>query len=48
MLEEEQNQMWTGLPLRLIELVVRLVLAEGVEVEDALDEVLAEHFWVLL
>lgn len=36
------------LPLGLRELVVRLVLAVGVEVEDALDEVLAEHFRVLL
>lgn len=30
------------------ELVVGLVLAVGVEVEDALDEVLVQHFWVLL
>lgn len=36
------------LPLTLRELVVGLVLGVGVEVEDALDEMLAEHFWVLL
>lgn len=30
------------------ELVVRLVFTVGIEVENALDEVLAEHFWVLL
>lgn len=30
------------------ELVVGLVFVIGVEVEDALNEVLAEHFWVLL
>lgn len=29
------------------ELVVGLVFGVGVEVEDALDKVLAEHFWVL-
>lgn len=36
------------LPLTLRKLVVQLVFAVGVEVEDALNEVLAEHFWVLL
>lgn len=35
-------------PLTLGELVVGLVFAVGVEVEDALDEVLAEHLRVLL
>lgn len=36
------------LPVSLRELVVGLVFAVGVEVENALDEVLAEHLWVLL
>ena len=36
------------LPLTLRELVVGLVFVVGIEVEDALDEVHAEHFWVLL
>lgn len=48
MIKERQHQTSSGLPLGLRELVVRLVFAVGVEVEDALDEVLAEHFWVLL
>lgn len=38
----------TSSPLTLSELVVGLVLVVGVEVEDALDEVLAEHLRVLL
>lgn len=36
------------LPLTLRELVVRLVFVVGIKVEDALDEVHAEHFRVLL
>lgn len=36
------------LPLTLRKLVVGLVFVVGVEVEDALNEVLAEHFFVLL
>lgn len=36
------------IPLALGEFVVGLVFCVGVEMEDALNEVLAEHFWVLL
>lgn len=39
---------WSFRPLTLRELVVGLVFVVGVEVEDALYEVLAEHFRVLL
>lgn len=35
------------IPLALGEFVVGLVFCVGVEMEDALNEVLAEHFWVL-
>lgn len=36
------------LPLTFREHVVGCVFAVGVKVEDALNEMLAEHFWVLL
>lgn len=36
------------IPLALGGFVVGLVFCVGVEMEDALNEVLAEHFWVLL
>lgn len=36
------------IPFALGEFVVGLVFCVGVEMEDALNEVLAEHFWVLL
>lgn len=37
-----------NLPLSLRKLVVGLVFVVGVKVEDTLDEVLAEHFWIFL
>lgn len=42
------NNLTRNLPLALRELVVQLMFAVGVKVEDALNEVLAKHFWVFL